>query len=160
MTQSFCGIAKFWIQNQNVWTSFRWCRKRLEVVVPTLQSSINHWSQQGASRCPPLSPKVAWCIQRPCLSDGLVCFNFIPRTWKKSFALSIWMFPKIGGKPAKWMVYNGSKPYSHYFWFNTHILYASQGDFHLFPDINSQRYSNEVRKWNSPACWTISHVHI
>ena len=24
--------------------------------------------------------------------------------------MSVWMFPKIGGKPPKWMVYNG-KPY-------------------------------------------------
>ena len=25
--------------------------------------------------------------------------------------ITIWVFPKIGGKPPKWMIYNGSKPY-------------------------------------------------
>ena len=27
------------------------------------------------------------------------------------FVTTIWVFPKIGGKPPKWMIYNGSKPY-------------------------------------------------
>ena len=41
-----------------------------------------------------------------------------------------WVFPKIVGKPPKWMVYKGSKPYflmddlggfTPYFWFNTQM---------------------------------------
>ena len=41
----------------------------------------------------------------------------------------IWVFPKIGRKPPKWMVYNGSNTYEQmddlgvfpYFWVDTHM---------------------------------------
>ena len=35
----------------------------------------------------------------------------LPRPQKETRTYSKWVFPKIGGKPPKWMVYNGSKPY-------------------------------------------------
>ena len=47
----------------------------------------------------------------------LICLKCLSRK-------EIWVFPKIVGKPPKWMVYNGSKPYEQmddlgghpYFW--------------------------------------------
>ena len=49
------------------------------------------------------------------------------------FTSKIWMFPKIVGTP-KWMVYFMENPmnkwmiwgFSHYFWFNTHMLPSSK----------------------------------
>ena len=45
-----------------------------------------------------------------------------------SLPQTIWMFPRIGGKPPKWMVYFMENPIKlddlvvfPYFWFNTHI---------------------------------------
>ena len=66
--------------------------------------------------------------------------------WGWRFLVCILVFPTIGRKPPKWMVYNGSNPikmedfggiYTPYFWFNTYVSFLEPGGSDKFQEVSS-----------------------